>query len=89
MKLVSEPEFREEEVTDIDVAFDAGIQSLTLRQGDTYETQGDVIIVTRTEAKESITLFVPHIRWMAFRKRTMKYPVAEAGQVVGTEVADA
>ena len=76
MKLVSEPAFTEEKVTDLDFAFLNGMRSLTLRAADTITDHSTHIVMNLSNPQETFVVYRAHLLWYSSRTRTIRTPVA-------------
>ena len=76
MQLVSEPEFTEETVTDLDIWTTTGMLPLTLHEGDTIEeTDYGILVSFKREPVEVLKFYWAHIVYTASRQRIVRRPV--------------
>jgi len=72
MDLISQPEYLEEAVTDIEVAYLNGVWSRTLRAGDSVDEGRDIIRVITANPPEDNTLFKAQMLGFTIRQRVIK-----------------
>ena len=76
MKIMSEPSFTEETVTDLDFAFLNGMRSITLRATDTIADHLTHIVMNLSNPQETFVVYRAHLLWYSSRTRTIRTPVA-------------